>query len=154
MRLLRLMAVLLLSAVVLRPAAPAAAQPPQQLWLPAILRGFEIVTTWAYTQSCSAPLNPPVPTPALFPGAVRVLEVRFTVDGLPVGTPWRTEWRVNDVPNPGLNQQGALPANRQVTVRLVVGPNGLCQDPLPNGVYWVNFYLNGLLLEVAFAVLG
>jgi hypothetical protein len=148
------MAVLVLAVVVLRPVEPVAAQPSYQLLLPSILRGFEVVTTWAYTQTCSQPLSPPVPTPAIFPGNVRVLEIRFTVEGFPPGTQWRTEWRVNDVPNPGLNQQGALPANRQVTARLVVGPNGTCLNLLPNGAYWVNFYLNGLLLEVAFAVLG
>ncbi len=154
MRLLRLLAVLLLTAVMLRPAASVTAQPQQLILLPSILRGYEITTTWAYTQTCSQPLSPPVPTPAVFPGSVRVLELRVTVDGFPPGTPWRTEWRVNDVPNPGLNQQGTLPANRQVTVRLVVGPNGTCLNPLPNGAYWANFYLNGLLLEVAFAILG
>jgi hypothetical protein len=153
MRFLRQFAVLLVVAAVLRPPASVAAQPPYVVLLPGIWRGFEIVTTWAYTQTCSVPLSPPVQTPALFPGGVRLLEVRFLVDGLPPGTPWSTEWRVNDVPNPGLNQQGLLPANRQVTVRLVVGPNGTCLNPLPNGMYWVNLYLNGLLLEAAIAVL-
>lgn len=153
MRFYRQITVLLLVVAVLRPPAPVAAQPPYIVLLPGIWRGYEIFTTWAYTQTCSMPLSPPVQTPAIFPGGVRLLEVLFAVDGLPPGTPWRTEWRVNDVPNPGLNQQGALPANRQVTVRLVVGPDGTCLNPLPDGTYWVNFYLDGLLLEAAFAVL-
>lgn len=130
---------------------PVQAAQTNRVYLPVISRALDVAPSWSYAVSCAAPLSAPLPSPAMLPAGVRLLESRFVVGG-GAGLTWRGEWVLNGQVVPGLTATGVVPDSGVVSM-LVAANADMCHDPLPAGEYLVRLFIADVLRAVASAIL-
>nr|AIA10702.1 unknown Function [uncultured bacterium] len=80
------------------------------------------------------------------------LYYRYTVAGAP-GRLYRTEWSVDGVRQPQLDDSGLIPSTSAVFTNFFCSPTlGSCEQPVPRAIYQVRFYIDDVFYHEATAV--
>lgn len=132
-------------------STPVVAAQNERVYLPVISRALDVAPSWSYAITCGAPLSGPLPSPALLPPDVRLLESRFVVGG-GAGLMWRAEWRLNGQPPPGLTATGVIPSSGVISMQVAANAD-MCHDPLPAGEYTVRLFVADLVRALSSATL-
>ena len=88
----------------------------------------------------------------VFAYGIERLYYRYTVTGAP-GQPYHTEWFVDNVRQPQLDDSGTILITPAVLTNSFCSPTlGSCDQPVPRGLYQVKFYINDIFYREATAV--